>query len=33
LVSEAEIEKCKQEPDYEPANVLLERIKTEKEKK
>ena len=30
LLSEAEIEKCKQESDYEPAAVLLERIKKEK---
>jgi type I restriction enzyme S subunit len=30
LLSEAEIEKCKQEADYEPADVLLERIKREK---
>jgi len=29
LLSEAEIEKCKQAPDYEPASVLLERIKKE----
>jgi type I restriction enzyme S subunit len=27
LLSEAEIAKCKQEADYEPASVLLERIK------
>ncbi len=33
LLSEAEIEKCKQEKDYEPASVLLERIKAEKNKK
>mgnify|MGYP006291378177 FL=1 len=32
LLSEAEIEKCKQEADYEPASVLLERIKKEKKK-
>ena len=32
LLSEAEIEKCKQEHDYEPARVLLERIKAEKKK-
>ncbi|MBN2614858.1 MAG: restriction endonuclease subunit S [Bacteroidales bacterium] len=32
LLSEAEIEKCKQEADYEPASVLLERIKEEKNK-
>jgi type I restriction enzyme S subunit len=30
LLSEAEIAKCKQEPDYEPAAKLLERIKKEK---
>lgn len=30
LLSEAEIEACKQEEDYEPASVLLERIKNEK---
>ena len=30
LLSEAEIVKCKQEADYEPASVLLERIKKEK---
>jgi len=30
LLTAAEIEKCKQEPDYEPASVLLERIKKEK---
>lgn len=30
LLSEAEIAKCKQEADYEPASVLLERIKKEK---
>lgn len=33
LLSEAEIEKCKEEKDYEPASVLLERIKAEKKKK
>jgi len=33
LLSEAEIEKCKQEADYEPAGVLLERIKKEKGEK
>ncbi len=36
LLSVAEIEKCKQAPDYEPASVLLQRIKqsrTEKVKK
>jgi type I restriction enzyme S subunit len=27
LLSTAEIERCKQEADYEPASVLLERIK------
>lgn len=32
LLSEAEIAKCKQESDYEPASVLLERIKKEKQK-
>jgi type I restriction enzyme S subunit len=32
LLSEEEIEKCKQEPDYEPASILLERIKKEKKK-
>lgn len=30
LLSEAEIEKCKLEADYEPASVLLERIKKDK---
>ena len=30
LLSETEIAKCKQEADYEPAEVLLERIKKEK---
>ncbi|HPX59667.1 MAG: restriction endonuclease subunit S [Petrimonas sp.] len=30
LLSEEEIAKCKQETDYEPASVLLERIKKEK---
>ena len=30
LLSEAEIEACKQEADYEPASVLLEKIKAEK---
>jgi len=29
LLSEVEIEKCKQEADYEPASVLLEKIKME----
>ena len=33
LLSEAEIEKCKQEADYEPACVLLEKIKKEKDEK
>ncbi len=28
LLSEAEIAKCKQEADYEPASVLLEKVKT-----
>ncbi len=32
LLSEAEIAECKQEADYEPASVLLERIKKEKQK-
>lgn len=32
LLNEAEIAKCKQEADYEPASVLLERIKKEKQK-
>lgn len=31
LLSEAEIVKCKREADYEPASVLLERIKKEKQ--
>jgi type I restriction enzyme, S subunit len=30
LLSEAEVTKCKQEADYEPASVLLERIRKEK---
>jgi len=30
LLTKEEIEKCKQEADYEPASVLLERIKKEK---
>lgn len=30
LLSQNEIHKCKQEPDWEPAGVLLERIKKEK---
>lgn len=33
LLSAAEIERCKQEQDYEPAAVLLEKIKVEKKKK
>lgn len=33
LLTEEEIAECKSEPDYEPANVLLEKIKKEKEKK
>jgi type I restriction enzyme S subunit len=33
LLSAEEIEKCKQHNDYEPASVLLERIKAEKKKK
>lgn len=33
LLSKAEIEQCKQEKDYEPASVLLERIKKEKKNK
>lgn len=32
LLSEAEIEQCKREKDYEPASVLLEKIKAEKQK-
>lgn len=32
LLTEEEIEKCKQEKDYEPASKLLERIKGEKKK-
>lgn len=31
LLTEAEITACKQEPDYEPASVLLEKITAEKE--
>ena len=31
FLTEAEIQTCKQEPDYEPASVLLEKIKAEKE--
>lgn len=30
LLTEAEIEKCKQADDYEPAHILLEKIKAEK---
>ena len=30
LLSKEELEKCKQDKDYEPASVLLEKIKTEK---
>ena len=33
LLSVAEIARCKQEKDYEPAAVLLEKIKVEKKKK
>jgi type I restriction enzyme S subunit len=33
LLSAAEIERCKQEEDYEPAAVLLAKIKAEKKKK
>jgi type I restriction enzyme, S subunit len=33
LLNEAEIEKCKQAADYEPASVLLEKIKKEKDGK
>lgn len=29
LLSKSEIEKCKQAADYEPASVLLEKIKSE----
>ena len=32
LLSEEEIAACKAAPDYEPASVLLERIKAEKKK-
>lgn len=32
LLSEQEIAACKTEPDYEPASVLLEKIKAEKKK-
>ncbi|MFV0200813.1 restriction endonuclease subunit S [Empedobacter falsenii] len=31
LLTEEEITSCKQEPDYEPASVLLDKIKAEKE--
>ena len=30
LLTQQEIEQCKQQPDYEPASVLLEKIKAEK---
>ncbi|NLB82120.1 MAG: restriction endonuclease, partial [Clostridiaceae bacterium] len=30
LLSEAEITKCKQEADYEPASELLKKIKAER---
>ncbi len=33
LLTEAELAQCTKEKDYEPASVLLERIKAEKEKK
>ena len=33
LLSEGEIAQCKKEKDYEPASILLERIRAEKEKK
>ena len=33
LLSEEEIAKCKQDKDYEPASVLLEKIRAEKKKK
>lgn len=33
LLSASEIARCKQEKDYEPASVLLEKIKSEKKKK
>ncbi|RRO12359.1 restriction endonuclease subunit S [Flavobacteriaceae bacterium 14752] len=33
LLSEEEIAQCKAQPDYEPASVLLEKIKKEKKKK
>jgi type I restriction enzyme S subunit len=32
LLSEEEIAACKAAPDYEPASVLLEKIKKEKKK-
>ena len=32
LLSEAEIATCKAAPDYQPASVLLNKIKAEKEK-
>lgn len=32
LLSEEEIAKCKEDRDYEPASVLLQRIKAEKNK-
>lgn len=32
LLTQAEVTACKQEPDYEPASVLLERVKAEKVK-
>ena len=32
LLTASEIERCKQETDYEPASVLLERIRKEKAK-
>jgi type I restriction enzyme S subunit len=32
LLSKVEIEKCKQKADYEPASVLLERIRKDKKK-
>ena len=33
LLSEEEIAACKAAPDYEPASILLEKIKAEKKKK
>ena len=33
LLTEQEIEQCKQQPDYEPASILLEKIKDEKNRK